>query len=188
MLARVKRTTIHNYKPDEYRVEEVYTDMPEIVCLCGPVKFVDAFQKAQLEETLKGNIVLTIGCNMKTDKETFGGMSEEMLRITKEKLDELHKRKIDISDRVHILNVDDYIGDSTKGELQYAKMRHKKISYLNAFGAPYIRDPELPCRNFEPLKIFGDWSIPECQTDGHYLCKECRFKAPQTQEEEMEND
>jgi hypothetical protein len=186
MLARVKRTVIHNYKPDEYRVEKVYTDMPEIVCLCGSVRFSEAFQKAQKDETLRGNIVLTIGCNMKSDTELFGDMPESTLKIIKEKLDELHKRKIDLADRVKILNVEGYIGSSTKNELIYSKEQNKKIEYLEPSGAPYIRDPEAPCNGYEPKQIFGDYPIPECQTDGHYMCEYCRFKAPQTKEEAEE--
>jgi hypothetical protein len=51
--------------------------------------FSEAFQKAQKDETLRGNIVLTIGCNMKSDTELFGDMPESTLKIIKEKLDEL---------------------------------------------------------------------------------------------------
>lgn len=45
---------------------------PTIVCLCGSTKFKDEFTRAQLEETLAGKIVLTIGCNMKSDNDIFG--------------------------------------------------------------------------------------------------------------------
>ena len=44
---------------------------PTIVTLCGSTKFGDQFAKSQLDETLRGNIVLTIGCNMRTDQEIF---------------------------------------------------------------------------------------------------------------------
>jgi len=36
------------------------------------------------------------------------------------------------------------------------------------------------------MKLYGDWLIKECRTDGHVLCKECRFRAPQTEEEVKE--
>ena len=45
-------------------------------------------------------------------------------------LDELHKRKIDLSNEVLILNVGGYIGESTKGELDYAKEHSKEIRFL----------------------------------------------------------
>lgn len=43
-------------------------DRPTIVCLCGSTRFGEAYQKANLEETLAGKIVLTIGCDMKSDE------------------------------------------------------------------------------------------------------------------------
>jgi hypothetical protein len=39
------------------------SDFPTIVCLCGSTRFIQAFQKAELAETLAGRIVLTIGCD-----------------------------------------------------------------------------------------------------------------------------
>jgi hypothetical protein len=103
---------------------------PIIVCLCGSTRFSEAFQKAQFEETLAGKIVLTIGCNMKSDTGLFKDYSETELKEIKIRLDELHKRKIDLADEVFILNVGGYIGESTKGELEYAKKHHKSIKFL----------------------------------------------------------
>ncbi len=103
---------------------------PKIVCLCGSTRFGEAFQKAQLEKTLAGEIVLTIGCNMRNDTQIFGGLPESELKEIKTKLDELHKRKIDLCDYVFILNVGNYIGDSTKSEIAYAKKIGKPVSYL----------------------------------------------------------
>ena len=45
-------------------------------------------------------------------------------------LDEMHKQKIDMSDEIYVINVEGYIGESTKNEIEYAKARGKKISYL----------------------------------------------------------
>ena len=38
--------------------------------------------------------------------------------------------KIDLADRVFILNVGGYIGDSTRSEIAYAKKLKKPIDYL----------------------------------------------------------
>ncbi len=46
-------------------------------------------------------------------------------------LDELHKRKIDLADEILIIDVNGYIGDSTKSEIEYAKSLNKKIRYLS---------------------------------------------------------
>jgi hypothetical protein len=42
----------------------------------------------------------------------------------------MHLRKIDMSDRVHIINVGGYIGDSTRREIEHAKKTGKPITYL----------------------------------------------------------
>ena len=102
----------------------------KIICLCGSTKFKDAFTKAQLDETLAGKIVLTIGCNMKSDTEIFGHLDKQEFDAIKLRLDDLHKRKIDLADEVMILNVGGYIGESTRSELNYALKLGKPIKYL----------------------------------------------------------
>ena len=98
--------------------------MPRVVCLCGSTRFGDAFRAANLRETLAGRIVLTIGCDFKSD-DALGLDAGD-----KERLDELHLRKIDLSDEVLILNVGGYIGDSTRRELEYAKAAGKRVRFL----------------------------------------------------------
>lgn len=101
-----------------------------IVCLCGSTRFKDYFVKANLEETLAGRIVFTIGCDLKTDKEAFGHLSPVEMKDIKTKLDYLHLRKIDLADEVYILNVGGYIGESTRRELLYALYPDKTIRSL----------------------------------------------------------
>ena len=109
---------------------------PKIVCLCGSTRFSEAFQKAQFEETLAGKIVLTIGSNMKSDTELFKDYPENELKEIKIRLDELHRRKIDLADEVLILNVGGYIGESTRGELEYARKHRKLIRFLEPADLP----------------------------------------------------
>ena len=45
-------------------------------------------------------------------------------------LDDIHKRKIDLSDEIFVINVDNYIGDSTRSEIEYALAHGKKVRYL----------------------------------------------------------
>lgn len=99
--------------------------MPKIVCLCGSGRFKQAFEDAEYDETLKGNIVLTIGCNTKDV-----ARSDE-LKHHKPMLDKLHLHKIDLADEVLVLNVDGYIGESTRNEIDYAKTHGKRIRYLS---------------------------------------------------------
>lgn len=93
---------------------------PEIVCLCGSTKFREEFRQVNAKLTLKGKIVLTVGC-FKGDPE-WG--------TNKVNLDELHLRKIDLADRVFVLNVGGYIGKSTTREIAYARKLKKPVEYL----------------------------------------------------------
>lgn len=102
---------------------------PRIVCLCGSTRFYDAFQQANLDETMKGNIVLSVGFYSHSSMRAHG----RVIDYTEEQkimLDALHKSKIDLADEVFILNVDGYIGESLRGEIQYAKQLGKPIRYL----------------------------------------------------------
>lgn len=108
-------------------IVENLPEMPKVVCLCGSTKFLDAFKQAEFDETLKGHIVLTIGCDSKSDDELFQG--PDAVKI-KEQLDYLHKRKIDLADEVLILNVGGYIGKSTQSELDWAKRTGKFVRFL----------------------------------------------------------
>ena len=106
---------------------------PTIVCLCGSTRFWRAFQQASLRETLDGKIVLSIGAATSADgaDKTFGGYRPAgQFDAVKRQLDELHKRKLDLCDEAFILNIDDYIGDSTKSEVKYAREIGKRIRWL----------------------------------------------------------
>ena len=45
-------------------------------------------------------------------------------------LDDIHKRKINLADEIFVINVSDYICESTKSEIEYAKNIGKKVNYL----------------------------------------------------------
>ena len=57
-------------------------------------------------------------------------MDEGTLTKTKEMLDDMHKRKIDMADEIFVINVNGYIGDSTKSEIAYAESTGKIVNYL----------------------------------------------------------
>lgn len=111
---------------------------PTIVCLCGSTRFGDQFADANLRETLNGKIVLSIGCNMKSDTELFGHIPETELLKIKERLDELHLRKIDLADEILVLNVFGYVGESTAKEIAYARKTGKDIRWLEPDKAQQI--------------------------------------------------
>ena len=52
----------------------------------------------------------------------------------KENLDALHKKKIDMSDIIYVINKDGYIGESTKSEIAYALAHNKEVLYYEDRG------------------------------------------------------
>jgi len=104
--------------------------LPRIVCLCGSTRYGSAFAAANLERTLAGEIVLSIGCNMRDD-DVFAGRDEAELEQIKAGLDELHKRKIDLADYCLVVSDETgYFGESTRGEVEYAYRHGKPVRYL----------------------------------------------------------
>ena len=102
-----------------------------VVTLCGSTRFKDEFMKAQKDLTLKGYIVISVGLfGHSGDNEVWENMDEGTLTKTKEMLDDMHKRKIDMADEIFVINVGGYIGSSTKSEIEYAISQNKKVNYL----------------------------------------------------------
>ena len=103
----------------------------KIITLCGSTRFKDAFMEAQKRLTLEGNIVISVGLfGHSGDNEVWENMNEGTLTRTKEMLDDMHKRKIDMEDETYVINVGGYIGSSTKSEIEYAKATGKPVRYL----------------------------------------------------------
>jgi len=86
------------------------TDRPEIVCICGSVRFMTEMHAAKRELTLAGAIVVA-PCDV------------DDLPTTEQKvaLDALHLRKIDVADRVLVVNPGGYVGESTRRETAYTQ-------------------------------------------------------------------
>ena len=102
-----------------------------VITLCGSTRFKEAFMEAQKRLTLEGNIVISVGLfGHSGDQEVWENMDEGTLTKTKEMLDDMHKRKIDMADEIFVINVGGYIGESTKSEIAYAKAQKKGIRYL----------------------------------------------------------
>lgn len=96
----------------------------KVITLCGSTRFKDEFLREQKRLTLEGNIVISVGL--------FGhsGDTEVWNENTKEMLDDMHKRKIDMADEIFVINKDGYIGSSTKSEIAYATEHGKKVNYM----------------------------------------------------------
>lgn len=103
----------------------------KVITLCGSTRFKDAFMEVQNRLTLEGNIVISVGLfGHSGDDEVWDGMDEGTLSKTKEMLDDMHKRKIDMADEIFVINAGGYIGESTRSEIEYAKAMGKPVKYL----------------------------------------------------------
>lgn len=97
-------------------------DRPEAVCLCGSTRFKDEYREENQRLTMAGKVVLSVGLFGHADDVEFSDGEKQMLDV-------LHKRKIDIADRVHVINPGGYIGDSTEGEIKYARESDTPVTY-----------------------------------------------------------
>lgn len=96
---------------------------PEVVCLCGSARFADALSAANRELTLAGAIVVAPG--------VFPHAAEPITDEQKAELGALHLRKIDLADRVLVVNPGGYIGESTSREIAYARSTGKPVSFTH---------------------------------------------------------
>ena len=91
------------------------------ICLCGSTKFKKEYEETNRELTLLGYIVLSVGV-----------FKEKMTKELKDKLDELHQDKIKMADQIYIITKDNYIGESTRKEIEFASQLKKPI-YFKVF-------------------------------------------------------
>lgn len=96
---------------------------PKVICLCGSSRFKEQFLDVMRKREIEGDIVISM---------SFYGHCENTSEWEKhkEKLDELHLRKIDLADSIYVVNVGGYIGASTTSEMAYAISKNKVIEFL----------------------------------------------------------
>lgn len=109
------------------------THAPKVITLCGSTRFPQAFELANMHLSLKGNIVIGLGMFGHPDIPTGAKfLTSDGDESTNEKrsLDELHLRKIDLSDEIFVVNVGGYIGSSTLSEITYARKQGKRVTFM----------------------------------------------------------
>jgi hypothetical protein len=97
---------------------------PLIVTLIGSSRFKEEHERAQREETLLGKIVIPMGMYGHLEGLDQDGSIKAMLDV-------LHRRKIDISDEVLLVNPGGYVGPSTLSELLYSNQAGKYLTATN---------------------------------------------------------
>ena len=89
------------------------------ITLCGSMKFQSEMLAIAEKMELQGNCVLS---PVYPAKDTYTDTELQMLSA-------MHREKIKRSDAILVVNVNGYIGSSTKSEIEYAKSLNKEVIY-----------------------------------------------------------
>lgn len=100
-----------------------------VVTLCGSSRFKDEYLRVEEDFTMAGFIVLGMQFFMHADAVALTPQQKGWL-------DELHLRKIDLSDFIYVVDVGGYIGESTAREIAYAEQQGKSVLRLSRNQTP----------------------------------------------------
>ena len=93
----------------------------KVITICGSMRYSNEMMIIAEKLALEGNCILT---------PTYPVL--ENIEMTKEqilKLKDAHFKRIELSDAIFVVNVNNYIGNSTNLEIEYAKKLKKEILY-----------------------------------------------------------
>ena len=93
----------------------------KIITLCGSLKFQKEMMMVAEKMALEGNCILT---PVYPVLENIERTEDQLI-----KLKEAHFKRIELADAILIINVNNYIGNSTNLEIEYAKKLGKEILY-----------------------------------------------------------
>ncbi len=93
----------------------------KVITICGSMRYSKEMMKISEELELKKGYAV-IQCIYNVDGVKYEGLDVNVL-------DKIHRKKIDISDAIYVVNIDGYIGDSTKNEIEYALKNGKEVIY-----------------------------------------------------------
>lgn len=100
-------------------------EVMKIITVCGSMRFIREMMEISLKVELEGNVVLMpIYNSYRPSKDAF---SDEENSI----LDKMHRERIKLSDAILVVNVNGYVGNSTREEIEYAKSLNKEILYYS---------------------------------------------------------
>ena len=111
---------------DDYNKILNYKDRGGVdtITICGSLRFKEKILEVAEKMELLGNCILTPIISSRSNKDDF--TSEEI-----EMLGRMHKEKIKKSDAILVVDVDGYIGKTTKQEIEYASSLGKEVMYYS---------------------------------------------------------
>lgn len=93
------------------------------ITICGSMKFSKEMKRVAFDlECIKGYNVLQC---------TYNDMNIDITALMLENLKQAHIRKIDMSDIIYVVDVNGYIGNSVRQEIEYAKTHHKEVVFYS---------------------------------------------------------
>lgn len=93
----------------------------KVITICGSMRYSKEMMKISEELELKKGYAV-IQCVYNVDGLKYEGIDASIL-------DKIHRKRIDISDAIYVVNIDGYIGNSTKKEIEYALNSGKEVIY-----------------------------------------------------------
>ena len=93
----------------------------KVITICGSMRYSKEMMKIAEELELKDGYAV-IQCVYNVDGQKYEGIDASIL-------DKIHRKKIDISDAIYVVNIDGYIGESVKKEIEYAEKHGKEVVY-----------------------------------------------------------
>lgn len=93
----------------------------KVITICGSMRYSKQMMKIAEELELKDGYAV-IQCVYNIDEQRYEGIDASIL-------DKIHRKKIDICDAIYVVNIDGYIGNTTKKEIEYAKNNGKEVIY-----------------------------------------------------------
>ncbi len=93
----------------------------KVITICGSMRYSKEMMKIAEELELKKGYAV-IQCVYNIDGQRYEGVDASIL-------DKIHRKKIDISDAIYVVDIDGYIGNSTKNEIEYAINNGKEVIY-----------------------------------------------------------
>lgn len=105
------------------------------ITLCGSSRFKTDFEGVNRILTLGGHVVYSLGVFAHHEESIAQGNKafKSLTPQQKEVLDKVHFKKILNSDAIFVINVNRYIGESTRKEIEFAEMNGIHVFYMSDF-------------------------------------------------------
>jgi hypothetical protein len=100
--------------------------MRGLITLCGSTRFKKEFEEVNRILELNDWIVLTVASYYHSENSKS---LRKWIERNKKQLDKLHLVKVELSQAIVVIDVDGYVGKSTRSEIRHAKKLEKPIYY-----------------------------------------------------------